>query len=188
MRKRTKMIIDPKYVLIIVAVICVILMGVSFKFQDKMQPIRAVAGSIITPMQNGINKIGTKIYDKMEYVRTVKKVVNENKSLQEKINKLSAENRLLQQEKYELDNFRKLYSLDQQYAGLPKVAARVISSNPDNWYNTFIIDKGSKVNKKRVEYRLIFNFCAEIAQIMQHGVHLWAFAAIFNKYQLKTIK
>ena len=72
MRKRTIMIIDPKYVLIIVAVICVILMGVSFKFQDKMQPKRAVAGSIITPMQNGINKIGTKIYDKMEYVRTVK--------------------------------------------------------------------------------------------------------------------
>ena len=55
MRKRTKMIIDPKYVLIIVAVICVILMGDSFKFQDKMQPIRAVAGSIISPMLNVIN-------------------------------------------------------------------------------------------------------------------------------------
>lgn len=144
MRKRTKMIIDPKYVLIIVVVMCVLLMGVSFKFYDKMQPIRAAVGSMVTPMQNGINKIGTKIYDKMEYVRTVKKVVNENKTLQKKIDELSAENRLLQQEKYELDSFRKLYSLDQQYAGLPKVAARVISSNPDNWYNTFIIDKGSK--------------------------------------------
>ena len=41
MRKRTKMIIDPKYVLIIVVVMCVLLMGVSFKFYDKMQPIRA---------------------------------------------------------------------------------------------------------------------------------------------------
>ena len=31
----------------------------------------------------------------------------------------------------ELENFRKLYSLDEQYAKYPKVAARVISSEPD---------------------------------------------------------
>lgn len=57
---------------------------------------------------------------------------------------MSAENRLLQQDKYELEDFRKLYKLDEQYASYPKVAARVISSDPDNWYNTFIIDKGSE--------------------------------------------
>ena len=143
MRKRTKVVIDPKYVLVIVAVVCVILMGVSFKFHDKMQPVRSIVGNVITPMQKGINKLGSKISDKMEYVTTVKKAVNKNKSLQKKLDELSAENKLLQQDKYELENFRKLYSLDQQYAGFPKVAARVISSNPDNWYNSFIIDKGS---------------------------------------------
>ena len=64
--------------------------------------------------------------------------------MQKKLDEMSAENRLLQQDKYELEDFRKLYKLDEQYASYPKVAARVISSDPDNWYNTFIIDKGSE--------------------------------------------
>lgn len=143
MRKRTKITIDPKYILIIIVSVCVVLMLVSFKFQDKMEPVRSVAGNIITPMQKGINKIGTKISEQMDYVTTVKKLVNENKKLENKLEEVSAENRLLQQDKYELDNFRKLYDADQQYASYPKVSARVISSDSDNWYNTFIIDKGS---------------------------------------------
>ncbi len=85
----------------------------------------------------------------MDYATTLKKTVRKNKKLQSQIDKLSAENKLLQQDKYELENFRKLYDLDQQYAGYPKVAARVISSDPDNWYNTFIIDKGSKNGLKK---------------------------------------
>ena len=55
---------------------------------------------------------------------------------------LSAQNRLLQQDKYDLDNFRKLYDLDEKYSDYPKVAAHVISSD-GNWFNSFVIDKGS---------------------------------------------
>ena len=44
MRKRTKITIDPKYILIIIVAACVVLMVVSFKFQDKMEPVRSVAG------------------------------------------------------------------------------------------------------------------------------------------------
>ena len=56
---------------------------------------------------------------------------------------LSQQNRLLQQDKYDLDDFRKLYSLDEKYSDYPKVAAHVISSD-GNWFNSFVIDKGSK--------------------------------------------
>lgn len=143
MRKRTKITIDPKYILIIIALACAVLMLVSFKFQDKMEPVRAIAGNLITPMQNGINKVGVKIAEQLDYVTTVKKLVKENKDLKAQLDNVSAENRLLQQDKYELENLRKLYDLDEQYAGYPKVSARVISSDNDNWYNTFIIDKGS---------------------------------------------
>ncbi len=143
MRKRTKITIDPKYILIIIVAACVVLMVVSFKFQDKMEPVRSVAGNIITPMQNGINRVGTKIAEQLDYITTMKELVKENKELKSQLDKVSAENRLLQQDKYELENFRKLYDLGEQYASYPKVAARVISSGNDNWYSTFIIDKGS---------------------------------------------
>lgn len=149
MRKKTKITIDPKYILAGLFVFCIILGIISFRFENKMTPVRSAVSSVISPMQKGINAIGVKISEKMDYATTLKKTVKKNKRLQSQIDKLSAENKLLQQDKYELENFRKLYDLDQQYAGYPKVAARVISSDPDNWYNTFIIDKGSKNGLKK---------------------------------------
>ena len=142
MRKRTKISIHPKYILMTISIICVVLIVISFKFQDKMIPVRSAVGSIITPMQNGINKIGLVVADKMDYAASMDKLVKENNSLKEQLEELSSQNRLLQQEKYELENLRELYDLDEQYSNYEKVAAEVISSD-GNWYNTFVINKGS---------------------------------------------
>ncbi len=142
MRKRTKITMDPKYILMMIAIVCVALIIVSFRFQDKMTPIRTAVGGIVTPMQRGINKIGLVVADGMDYATTVKKLTRENDSLKKQVDDLSAQNRLLQQDKYDLDNFRKLYDLDEKYSDYPKVAAHVISSD-GNWFNSFVIDKGS---------------------------------------------
>ena len=83
-----------------------------------MTPVRSAVSSVIAPMQKGINAIGVKISERMDYATTLKKTVRKNKKLQSQIDKLSAENKLLQQDKYELENFRKLYDLDQQYAAI----------------------------------------------------------------------
>ena len=142
MRKRTKITMDPKYILMTIAIVSVALIIVSFRFQDKMTPIRTAVGSVVTPMQRGINKIGLVVADGMDYVTTVKKLVKKNNALQKQLDDLSQQNRLLQQDKYDLDDFRKLYSLDEKYSDYPKVAAHVISSD-GNWFNSFVIDKGS---------------------------------------------
>ena len=55
MRKRTKITMDPKYILMTIAIVSVALIIVSFRFQDKMTPIRTAVGSVVTPMQRGIN-------------------------------------------------------------------------------------------------------------------------------------
>ena len=142
MRKRTKISLDPKYILITIAIVCVALLLISFKFQDKMTPVRSAVGSVITPMQKGINQIGRKVAKQMQYATTMNKLVKENNSLKKELENVSAQNRQLQQDKYELDDFRKLYDLDQKYRDYHKVAAHVISSD-GNWYDTFFIDKGS---------------------------------------------
>lgn len=144
MRKKTKITIDPKYILAVIVVFCLVIGVISYRFDEKMTPVRSAVGGVITPMQKGINVIGSKMADKIDYITTMQKTVDQNKKLQEQIDELSAENKLLQQDKYELEEFRKLYDLDEQYAGYSKVAARVISSDNDNWYNSFVIDKGSQ--------------------------------------------
>ena len=149
MRKKTKITIDPKYILVAILCLCVILGVISYRFEDKLTPVRSAAESIVLPMQKGINSIGRKLADQMDYVTTMKKTVDTNKKLKKELAKLSAENKLLQQDKYELENFRKLYDLDEQYAGYPKVAARVINGDPTNWNNTFLIDKGTDDGLKK---------------------------------------
>ena len=47
-------------------------------------------------------------------------------------------------EQYELDNYRELLELDNQYADFDKIAAHVIAMDGTNWFSTFTIDKGSK--------------------------------------------
>ena len=150
MRKKTKMIIDPKYILIAISVICAILIVVSFKFQDKMGPVRSIVGDVVTPMQKGINTIGVKISDKIDYINSVKKLTDENKSLKQKLDETNAENKLLQQDKYELENFRKLYDLDEQYANYPKVAARVISGNLITGIMNLLLIKGQATVLQRI--------------------------------------
>lgn len=143
MRKRTKITLDPKYILMAIAIISVVLIIISFRFQDKMTPLRTAVGSVVTPMQKGINRIGLLVADGMDYATTVEKLVQENNELKEQLDDISSQNRLLQQDKYDLENFRKLYDLDDKYSNYPKVAAHVISSD-GNWFNSFVIDKGSE--------------------------------------------
>ena len=101
-------------------------------------------GNVIAPMQNGINHIGYSISSQFNKFTTMSKLLEENESLKEQLDAVSYENKILWQDKYELDRLRDLYELDKKYADYPKVAARVISVDPNNWYHRFSINKGSK--------------------------------------------
>ena len=142
-KSKIKIKIVPRYLFIAMIVICLILLIVSYRFSENMGPVKSVAGDVITPMQVGINKIGSYFTSKLDYFKNLEDLIEKNKELSDQLNKVSYENKLLLQGKYELDDFRKLYNLDQTYADYPKVAARVISKDTNNWYSKFKIDKGS---------------------------------------------
>ena len=55
---------------------------------------------------------------------------------------LTAQNTILQQERYELNNLRSLLKLDNQYSEYDKIGARIITRDSSNWYANFTIDKG----------------------------------------------
>jgi rod shape-determining protein MreC len=109
-----------------------------------MNPVKEAVGSVITPMQRGINLVGTFISDQLSNFKSINDLMDENKKLKEQLDIKTYENKLLLQDKYELDSLRKLYELDQKYIDYPKVAARVISKDSDSWYNIFTIDKGTR--------------------------------------------
>lgn len=143
MRRKTNFSINPKFLLIGLAAICFILIFVSFKYTEKIEPVKTAMGDMISPMQKGINEIGRFFSDKVDMFQSMEKLRKKNQELQSQLDTISYENKILQQEKYELTNLRELYNLDSKYPSYPKVAARVIDKDPGNWYNVFTIDKGS---------------------------------------------
>lgn len=143
MRRRTKRPISPRYILAALSVLCILLIILSFRYEEELAPVKTVVGNTITPMQKGINSIGMFLSEKADMFVSMQELIEENRELKEKLDNLSYENKILQQEKYELESLRELYELDEKYASYPKVAARVISKDSNNWYNQFTIDKGS---------------------------------------------
>lgn len=136
--------IPTKYWLLFLSAISLILMLVSFVFNLALSPANAVVSYTVIPLQKGISKVGYNLYSKKELFKTVEELTEENNTLKDEIDRLTYENNMLMQDKYELNSLRTLYELDETYSEYPKTAARVISGATGNWFSTFIIDKGSK--------------------------------------------
>ncbi len=149
MRRRAKINFNPKHILIVCIVLCISLIIISFRFGEQLAPVRNAVGTVITPMQRGINTVGTYITEKLDHFKRIGDLEKVNTQLKDQVDLLSYQNRMLLQDKYELDELRKLYDLDQKYADYPKVAARVISKDSNNWYNVFTIDKGERDGMKK---------------------------------------
>ena len=144
MRKNNQTSFSSKYTLIILAAVCVLLMGLSLITDKVNGPLRAIANYTVVPMQNGINTIGLWMSDLTQNMDTLEEMRAENKALQQEVDELTIKNNLLQQEKHELDRLRELYALDSKYKDYKKVGAHVTANDSGNWFSSFIIDKGEK--------------------------------------------
>lgn len=142
-RRRVEIEFHPKYLLIVCVIFCIVLMFLTYRFPDRFSGIKSAVGNVVSPMQRGINNIGRSISDRLQAFRDVKKLRKENEELKAAIEALTATNQELTQEKYELDGLRRLYELDAKYTEYDKVAARIIASDTNNWFYSFVVDKGS---------------------------------------------
>lgn len=142
-RRRVEIEFHPKYLLIVCVIFCIVLMFLTYRFPDRFSGVKSAVGNVVSPMQRGINNIGRSISDRLQAFRDVKKLRKENEELKAAIEALTATNQELTQEKYELDGLRRLYELDAKYTEYDKVAARIIASDTNNWFYSFVVDKGS---------------------------------------------
>lgn len=140
---KKKFEISPKLVFVILIVLCIGLIIVSVFFKDKIAPVKSTVGNVLVPMQKGIDKIGGGISNSIKRFSDINSLIEENNSLKAELENLKSENQMLTQEKYELNWYRDLYELDSVYSDYHKLAARVISRDPDNYDREFIIDKGT---------------------------------------------
>ena len=136
--------LSSKYLLMILSGICIVTIFTSLVLNISGGPLNAVAGYVFVPMQEGINNVGSWFSAKANDFKTLGEVLAENKELKSQIDDLTSQINKTKLEQYELDNYRELLDLDNQYADFDKIAAHVIAMDGTNWFSTFTIDKGSK--------------------------------------------
>jgi len=144
MNFRDKREIPPKYIYLFLAVICFILLFLSVIFEDRFSPLKAITSTVITPMQSGVNKVGSTIFDSVLDNREKEALIEENEKLNEKLEEYAAQIKIYEQENYELKRLQDLLALKEQYVQYNTIGARVIATDSTNWFYTFVIDKGEK--------------------------------------------
>lgn len=142
-KRKTKKVLSSKYLLLIMTGICISAILLSFTFNISGGPLNTAAGYVFIPMQNGINKVGGWLSTQADKLENLSVVMAENEELKKKVEDLTIELNTVKLERYELENLRELYDLDQKYPGYDKVAANVIGKDAGNWFQTFTIDKGT---------------------------------------------
>ena len=91
-RKKPKYDMEPRYVLLIMTMVCIFLIFFSYRFSDLFGSIRTRLNSMIIPMQKGITTIGNGINNTIDRFEEVDK-------LQKEIMELKAENERITREK-----------------------------------------------------------------------------------------
>ena len=136
--------IPPKYIYLFMTVICFILLFFSVVFKNRFAPLQTVTSAIITPMQSGINEVGSSLYNRMVQHKDKNALLKENQELTAKVDEYSAEIKKYEQENYELKRLQELLDLKEQYVTYNTIGARVIATDSTNWFYTFVIDKGTE--------------------------------------------
>lgn len=144
MKTKNQFSFSSKYLLLILAIVCIILMGLSGFTERTGNPLSWIAGYTVVPMQKGINTVGMWLSDMSDNFATLQEMKEENQALKEKLADMTVENNQLKQNSSTLERLQELYKMDQNTADYPKVGANVIASDNSNWYSSFTIDKGSQ--------------------------------------------
>ena len=142
-KKGEKFTLPSKYLLFILSVFCIILMLITFGTNVFHKPFTTAFGYVVVPFEKGVSNLGGWLSRRSDELVQIRKLMDENEMLKEKVAELTEENTLLYQDRYELNKLRQLFELDQQYSQYDKVGARIIARDAGNWYTSFIIDKGA---------------------------------------------
>ena len=134
----------PRGGLLIVIGICLFLMLLSSLSPGFNRILRDGIGTVLMPMQKGMNRAGSYLSSRLDRLRELGQVRENNDLLREEVNRLREENAKLKLSERELIEMRSLLNLKEQYQEYESLGAHIIGRSSGNWYQSFLIDKGSQ--------------------------------------------
>ena len=147
MKKITKFLFRPlksRHLLGVMTLLCISFMLASFAAGISTAPLQETASLVLVPFETSIAALSQGFTSTAQRFREKEEILLENEELRAQVDTLMGENNKLIQDQEEYARLKDLYRLDQDYLEYPKVAARIISKDPGNWYDTFVINRGAR--------------------------------------------
>lgn len=135
--------LKSKHLLAIMTLFCISAIAATFSAGVGSAPLQDAAGMVIVPFEKSISQVGAWLTGLRANFRDKQALIAENEELKAEIDSLTTENNELLLDQGELVRLEQLYKLDEEYSDYPKVAAKIISKDPGNWYDTFMINRGT---------------------------------------------
>lgn len=129
-------------IITIVVVACAVISGMAY-FGNN--PVQRALYTVISPVFNGIYGLVTPVRQFAQNIKDADNYEKEIKSLKEQVNALSIENKTREDYINENKRLKELLDLkDNTMAAYNTVTARVVSYEPNSWYDTVMLGKGKK--------------------------------------------
>lgn len=128
-------------IITIVVVTCAVLSGMAY-FGNN--PVQRALYTVISPVFNGIYGVVTPVRQFFHNVKEAGNYEKEINSLKEQVNSLAIENKSREDYINENKRLKELLDLkDSTMAAYETVTARVVSYEPNSWYDTVMLGKGT---------------------------------------------
>ncbi len=106
-------------------------------------------GYAVTPIQSLNVRASEKLKSFINYFRGIASLNGENTRLKEELLETRAELNRLKLTESENLQLEAIVGIQQKYSNYPTTGARVIAKDPGNWFDSFIIDKGTNYGLKK---------------------------------------
>ena len=125
-----------------VAIILIIIIGVTNKDRPNMTKFERIIGNIVSPITKVTYSIGNRVTGFFSDISSISSLKKDNEELEIRVAALEEKNRDLQNLVGQYD-FLKTESALLSTTNYRLTSAQIIGKSPENWYDTFTIDKGS---------------------------------------------
>ncbi|MBM7613579.1 rod shape-determining protein MreC [Alkaliphilus hydrothermalis] len=134
-------------IIAIVAIVLIIVMGVTAGQREKLTVVEKWVGNVISPIQRGVSAGASNISEGLSSIFNFNRIKKENVELQKQVIELEKEITTVQLVRDELEELRELkFALNYIEDGVKysPITANVIAKTPGNWFNIFTINAGEK--------------------------------------------
>ena len=148
---------------------CLALLISTWLLGQRFEPIRDVLSVVTEPVEKGYLAFSGWIGSIGDEIQSKESLEEENRRLREELERALNEKMQLQNDARRAQELEELYQLDTYYKDYPKTGAQIVGLSPNNWYESFIIDKGTNDGIERYMPILSDNGLAgHVSEVYEH--------------------